>query len=66
MQGFIVGNYAPRFQEGVSQLAQWVAANQIRYTETVVEGFENTPKAFLGLFTGENTGKALVKVSEPE
>jgi NADPH-dependent curcumin reductase CurA len=66
MQGFIVGNYAPRFQEGVSQLAQWVATNQIRYTETVVEGFENTPKAFLGLFTGENTGKALVKVSEPE
>jgi NADPH-dependent curcumin reductase CurA len=66
MQGFIVGNYAPRFQEGVSQLAQWLAAKQIRYTETVIAGFENTPKAFLGLFSGENTGKALVKVSDPK
>jgi NADPH:quinone reductase len=66
MQGFIVGNYASRFPEAVSKLAQWVAAKQIKYTETVVEGFQNTPKAFLGLFSGENIGKALVKVSDPE
>jgi NADPH-dependent curcumin reductase CurA len=66
MQGFIIGNYAQRFQEGVSKLTEWVAAKQIQYTETVVEGFENTPQAFLGLFSGENTGKALVKVADPE
>jgi NADPH-dependent curcumin reductase CurA len=38
----------------------------IRYEETVTEGLEHTPDAFMGLFTGENLGKALVKVADPE
>ena len=35
---------------------------KLKYKETVTEGFENTPKAFIGLLTGENFGKAVVKV----
>jgi NADPH-dependent curcumin reductase CurA len=66
MKGFIIGDYASRFPEGITQLARWVADNQIRHTETVVEGFERTPEAFLGLFSGQNTGKQLVKVADPE
>jgi NADPH-dependent curcumin reductase CurA len=62
MKGFIVTDYAPRFGEGVMQLAQWLAAGKLKYAESIVEGFENTPQAFLGLFTGENLGKQLVKV----
>ncbi|MEP6913133.1 MAG: NADP-dependent oxidoreductase, partial [bacterium] len=62
MQGFIITDYAPRFAEGVTQLTQWVAAGKLKYAETIVEGFENTPQAFIGLFTGDNLGKQIVKV----
>jgi NADPH:quinone reductase len=62
MKGFIVTDYRARFAEGVAQLAQWLAEGKLKYAETVVEGFENTPQAFIGLFTGENLGKQIVKV----
>lgn len=64
MKGFIVRDYASRFEEGISQLAQWVREGRLKYKENIVEGFENTIKAFLGLFTGENLGKQLVKVAD--
>ncbi|MGE5702050.1 MAG: NADP-dependent oxidoreductase [Clostridia bacterium] len=64
MKGFIVADYASRAEEGITQLAQWLKEGKIKYAENIVEGFENTPKAFLGLFSGENTGKQLVKVTE--
>ena len=62
MKGFIITDYAPRFAEGVIQLGKWLAAGKLKYAETIIEGFENTPRAFLGLFAGENLGKQLVKV----
>jgi NADPH:quinone reductase len=62
MKGFIVSDYAPRFAEGLMQMAQWLGAGKLKYAESIVEGFENTPQAFIGLFTGENLGKQLVKV----
>lgn len=62
MKGFIVSDYSERFGEGLQQLTQWVRAGQIKYAEHIVEGFDNTIHAFLGLFSGENTGKQLVKV----
>jgi NADPH:quinone reductase len=64
MKGFIITDYAPRFSEGVMQLAQWLAEGKLKYAETVVEGFENTPRAFIGLFSGENLGKQIVKVGD--
>jgi len=63
MKGFIITEYAARFSEGVSQLAQWLAAGKLKYAESVMEGFENTPQAFIGLFSGENLGKQIVKIS---
>jgi NADPH-dependent curcumin reductase CurA len=65
-KGFIVSDYRERFKEGFVQLAQWVQEGKLKYRETIVEGFENIPKAFLGLFRGENIGKLLVKVAEPQ
>ncbi|HUS09874.1 MAG TPA: NADP-dependent oxidoreductase [Pyrinomonadaceae bacterium] len=62
MKGFIITEYAARFPEGVMQLAQWLAVGKLKYAETIVEGFENTPQAFIGLFSGENLGKQIVKV----
>ncbi|MEH7309176.1 NADP-dependent oxidoreductase [Neobacillus drentensis] len=64
MQGFVFSNYASRFAEGAEIMAKWVSAGKIKYQETNVEGFENTVSAFFQLFTGGNTGKLLVKVSE--
>ncbi|HVQ35943.1 MAG TPA: NADP-dependent oxidoreductase [Pyrinomonadaceae bacterium] len=64
MQGFIITSYAPRFSEGVMQLARWLAEGKLKYAETVVEGFENTPQAFIGLFSGDNLGKQIVKVAD--
>ncbi len=64
MQGFIITDYAPRFSEGVMQLARWLAEGKLKYAETIVEGFENTPQAFIGLFSGDNLGKQIVKVTD--
>jgi NADPH-dependent curcumin reductase CurA len=64
MKGFIVSDYAARFSEGVIQLVQWLTAGKLKYAESVVEGFENTPQALIGLFTGENLGKQIVKVAD--
>lgn len=62
LKGFIVDEYEKQFHEGIVQIARWLKDGKIKYHESVVEGLENTPKAFLGLFKGENIGKQLVKV----
>ncbi|AEN06527.1 2-alkenal reductase [halophilic archaeon DL31] len=62
VQGLLVGDYATRFEEATSDLAEWVATGELAYRETVTEGLENAPDAFVGLFEGENIGKQVVKV----
>ena len=64
MQGFIVSNYSSRFGEGVKQLAQWLGEGKLTYQETIIQGFENLPETFIGLFHGKNTGKLMVKISD--
>lgn len=61
MQGFIVGNFQNEFPEGIKHLAKWVKDGKIKFTETIENGFDNLPKALLGLFKGDNTGKMVVK-----
>jgi NADPH-dependent curcumin reductase CurA len=62
LKGFIVRDYTERFPEGTEQLSRWIDEGRLRYTSTVVEGFEKLPEAFIGLFDGRNTGKMIVKV----
>lgn len=62
MQGFIVSDYAAKFPEAIKQLSQWLEEGKLTYSETVVEGFEQIPQAFMDLFEGKNTGKMVVKV----
>lgn len=64
MKGFLVGQYTDRYEEGMTQMAQWIKEGKIKYSENIVEGLENAPDAFLGLFSGDNTGKQLVKVAD--
>lgn len=63
VQGLLVGDYAARFDEASNQLSKWVDTGQLSHRETIVEGLENAPDAFLGLFSGENIGKQVVRVS---
>ncbi|MGZ2368164.1 NADP-dependent oxidoreductase [Ancylomarina sp. YFZ004] len=62
MQGFIVFNYQDKYAEAIPQLAQWLMEGKLISTETIVEGFENTPQAFIDLFEGKNKGKMIVKI----
>jgi NADPH:quinone reductase len=64
MQGFLVSDYAHRFDEAAPRLARWVAEGKVTWREDVTEGLENAPRAFMGMLRGENRGKALVKVAE--
>jgi NADPH-dependent curcumin reductase CurA len=64
MEGFLVTDYAHRYEEAAMRLARWVAEGKIRWREDVTEGLENAPAAFMGMLRGENRGKALVKVAE--
>jgi len=62
-KGFLViPDYKHRFQEGRDQLLEWLKQKKIKPYETITQGLENIPKAFLGLFSGENLGKQLVQV----
>ena len=62
LKGFIVFDYFPRMAEFYAAMAPWVASGTVKSRETVIDGLENTPDAFLGLFKGENTGKMLVRL----
>jgi NADPH:quinone reductase len=62
MEGFLVSDYAHRFDEAAPRLLRWVAEGKLRYTEDVTEGLENAPRAFIGMLNGENRGKTIVKV----
>jgi NADPH-dependent curcumin reductase CurA len=62
MEGFIVADFKNFFSEGMQQLSQWVKEDKLVYKETITEGFDKLPDAFLGLFSGKNIGKMIVKV----
>ena len=62
MQGFIVFDHSDRHPAFLEEVAPLVADGSIRYRETVVDGIENAPQAFIGLLEGENIGKMLVRV----
>ena len=66
VEGLLVSDYQPRWGEALQRLSQFVRDGDIQYRENVVEGFENAPDAFLGLFEGENIGKQVVKVADHE
>ena len=62
IQGFIVTDHSERFGDFVREVGPWIAEGKLTYRETVLEGIENVPAAFAGLFRGDNTGKMLVRV----
>jgi NADPH-dependent curcumin reductase CurA len=66
MQGFLGASHLGLWTDFQRDVTQWIVDGQIRWKETVVDGLENAPQAFLGIFAGDNFGKMLVKLSEKE
>jgi hypothetical protein len=63
IQGFIVFDFIAKRPQFLEQMMGWARAGQLRWEETVLDGIERVPEAFLGLFTGANTGKMLVRLA---
>ena len=64
LKGFLVSDYLDRYSESLEALSKWMAEGKIQYRVDIVEGIENAPSAVNKLFTGENTGKLVIKVSD--
>jgi len=62
MHGFIVGNYADKFPLAIQQLTTWLEEGKLTYSETIVEGFDQVPQAFIDLFEGKNIGKMIIQL----
>jgi NADPH-dependent curcumin reductase CurA len=65
MQGFIISDYPERIPDFVRDVSGWLAEGKIKYREHMVNGLENAPEAFFGLFKGANFGKLVVNVGAP-
>jgi len=63
MQGMIVFDWKNRYPEGIRALAGHMAEGRLKCRESVAEGIENAPKAFIGMLKGQNFGKQLVKLA---
>eukprot|EP01084_Bolivina_argentea_P133607 235807_1 len=65
IEGFAITSFK-RYKQFYKDMNQWMDEGKIVYRKTVKCGFDQVPSAFMGLFTGENTGKMLVKISDPQ
>jgi NADPH-dependent curcumin reductase CurA len=62
IKGFLIADWAERFPEGIAQLAIWLKEDKLKYSETMVKGFNKLPEAFIGILQGKNIGKMIVKI----
>lgn len=62
LRGFLVGDHGHLREQFVQEVAGWLREGRLSYDETIVDGIERAPEAFLGLLRGENLGKMLVRL----
>jgi NADPH-dependent curcumin reductase CurA len=63
VRGFLVMQYLDQAREALIEIGGWLREGKLKYRETLVDGLENAPAAFLGVLKGDNTGKMLVRVA---
>jgi len=66
MKGFVVYEFFDQQAQFLSDMRQWIAAGQMQYSETIMQGIEQAPSALIGLFQGKNTGKMLVQLAQDD
>ena len=64
LKGFIVFDYFKRYIEAYQDLTTWIKEGKIKYKNHIVPGLENAENSIKKLFSGENDGKLIIKVSE--
>ena len=62
MEGFIVGSFQAKFEEGRTRIAQWIRDGKLKYREDITDGIENAPEQFMELMRGHNFGKKLIRM----
>jgi len=62
IRGFIVSDYMSMTPDFLRDMGAWAKAGKMKWQETIRDGIENAPAAFIGLFKGENIGKMLVRL----
>lgn len=63
MEGFVVTDFEDKREQFMDDMRGWLAAGEMRYRETILDGIEQAPTALIGLMTGDNIGKMLVKLN---
>jgi NADPH-dependent curcumin reductase CurA len=63
IKGFIVTDHVDLMPDFMGDMATWTKAGKMKWRETIVDGIEKAPEAFIGLFKGENFGKMLVRLA---
>eukprot|EP00058_Branchiostoma_floridae_P000733 XP_002586221.1 hypothetical protein BRAFLDRAFT_109548 [Branchiostoma floridae] len=62
LQGFFGAEYQADWPAATTQVAKWIVEGKVKHKEHVTNGFDQTPQALIGVLTGKNTGKAIVKI----
>ncbi|MEU4409421.1 NADP-dependent oxidoreductase [Streptosporangium sp. NPDC023963] len=62
LRGFIVSDHPERMPDMIAEVGAWLREGKITFTETVVDGLENAPRAFIDMLRGANTGKMVVRL----
>ena len=66
MEGFIVSDYRDLDNDAYHDLSMWAKQGELKVVENIIDGLENAPKGLIGLLAGENRGKRMIRVAEPE
>jgi NADPH-dependent curcumin reductase CurA len=64
LRGFIVSDHMDLWPQALAELSTWYAAGQLKYRETVAQGLDNAPKAFIALLRGDKIGKQIIKLDD--
>ncbi|MDR3511758.1 MAG: NADP-dependent oxidoreductase [Caulobacteraceae bacterium] len=64
IRGFVGTDFMHLYDQFRSDMTDWLKSGRVKYQETVLEGVDNAPAAFIGLMKGENAGKMLVRLAD--